>query len=101
MQNPLYKKPTDPTFQNVNEQNRFTKETQSILDLLIKEMTVNRENQNLLAKRILIMTEELNNIPASDPQYSMMAIQIQMDKIELDELKTREQILSQKINPTN
>lgn len=101
MQNPLYKKPADPSFQNVNDQNRFTQDTKSGKDLMIKELTVNRENQNLLEKRIAIMTEELNNIPSSDPQYSMMAIQIQMDKIELDELKIREKNLLQIIDPLN
>ena len=91
MQNPLYKKPEART------QNQFVKDTASNKDLMIKEITVNRVGQNLLAKRILIMTESLNDIPSSDPQYSMMVGQIQMDKIELDELKVREKKLLQTI----
>lgn len=95
MQNPLYKKPEDPSFKNTKTQDQFVKDTTSSNDLITKELTVNRLNQGLLEKRILIMTESLNNIPSSDPQYSMMAAQIQMDKIELDELKIREKKLSQ------
>lgn len=95
MQNPLYKKSEDPSFDDTNTQNQFVKDTASSKDLIIKEITVNRFNQGLLEKRILIMKESINNIPSSDPQYSMMAAQIQMDNIELDELKIREKKLSQ------
>jgi hypothetical protein len=94
MQNPLYKKPVDPTFKDPKTQNQFVKDTTSSNDLIIKELIVNKSNQGLLEKRILIMKESLNNIPSSDPQYTMMATQIQMDKIELDELKIREKKLS-------
>lgn len=93
MQNPLYKKPEDPSFQDPKTQDQFAKNTDSRADLIAKELTVNRVNQKLLEKRVLIMTESLNSIPSSDPQYSMMAAQIQMDKIELDELKVREKKL--------
>lgn len=94
MQNPLYKKPEDSDFTNPSTQRKFTEETQSSKELMQKEFDVNQANQGLLEKRILIMKETLNNIPSSDPQYSMLAIQIQMDKVELDELKSREQTLS-------
>ena len=98
MQNPLYKKSEDPSFNDTKTQNQFVKDTESSKDLIIKEITVNKYNQGLLEKRILIMKESINNIPSSDPQYSMMAAQIQMDNIELDELKIREKKLSEIID---
>ncbi len=98
MQNPLYKKPEDPSFKDPKTQEQFVKNTDSRRDLIVKELTVNRVGQKLLENRILIMTESLNNIPSSDPQYSTMAAQIQMDKIELDELKIREKKLSETID---
>jgi hypothetical protein len=101
MQNPLYKKPEDPSFKDPQTQNQFVKDTVSRKDLIAKELTVNRVGQELLKKRILIMTESLNDIPSSDPQYSMMAAQIQMDKIELDELKIREKKLGETIEESS
>lgn len=94
MQNPLYKKPEDANFTNPLAQQKFTDETQSSQELMQKEFDVNQVNQRLLEKRILIIEDTLNNIPSSDPQYSMLAAQLQMDKVELDELKIRSETLS-------
>ena len=97
MQNPLYKKPEDADFKSPLSQKKFADETFSDQDLMQKEVDVNRTNQTLLEKRILLMKETMNSIPSSNPQYSTMATQIQMDKIELDELKIREQIIIKKL----
>lgn len=98
MQNPLFKKPEDANYSQSEEQRKFTADTHSGKELLQKELDVNLANQNLLQKRILMMTDSINNIPSSDPQYSMMAIQVQMDRIELDELKSREQEITHKLS---
>ncbi len=97
MQNPLYKKPEDADFKSPLSQKKFAEETSSDQNLMQKEVDVNRTNQTLLEKRILLMKETMNSIPSSHPQYSTMAAQIQMDKIELDELKIREQIIIKKL----
>lgn len=97
MQNPLYKKPEDVDLSKESDQKEFVKETLSSQELMQKELDVNQANQILLNKRILLMEENLNNIPSSNPQYSDMAIQIQMDNIELDELKLRQIKLEEEI----
>lgn len=58
-------------------------------ELLLKELTLNEEEQSLLSKRIQSAHELLNDLPNSDPQYNMLKIQSQMDRIEIDELKRR------------
>ncbi|MBI5272524.1 MAG: hypothetical protein HY861_00895 [Chlamydiia bacterium] len=73
-------------------------EASSRADLISKELEVNREEQILLTKRIRMMTESINDISSDDPQYSTLAAQIQMDKIEIDELKIRELSLLKNIN---
>lgn len=97
MQNPLYKKPEDPSFDNPSERKKFTEETKSSRELLQKELNVNQVNQNLLQKRIRTMKAGLNDISSDNPQYSIMAAQIQMDNIELDELKIRAKEISNKL----
>ncbi len=66
-------------------------------DLIQKEILVNREEQNLLTKRLLLMNQLINDLPSTDPQYYTLLTQTHMDQIELDELKTREILLSQKL----
>ena len=97
MQKPFYKKPDPLNFGNPAVQKAFIEETKTGKDLMQKELSVNQESQVLLNKRILMMKEFVNDLPSSDPQYSMLLAQVQMDQIELDELKIRETIISQKI----
>ncbi len=66
-------------------------------ELLQQEFDVNVAEQGLLEKRIATMKTLLNEVPSSDPQYSQMAIQIQMDQIELDELKYRASLISKQL----
>lgn len=58
---------------------------------------MNQAEQNLLVKRVQLMKGFVNDLPSSDPQYSMLLTQIQMDQIELDELRVRAHLLSQKL----
>jgi hypothetical protein len=64
-------------------------ETQDKAELRAREREINLAEQALLRQRIQLMSDFLNDLPASDPQYSALAIQIQMDKIEYDELRNR------------
>ena len=98
MQRPLFRKPETPNFSNPLTQLNFIEQTLSAKELHYKELTVNQAEQNLLGKRIRMMREFVNELPASDPQYSMLVIQIQMDQIELDELKAAESKLTQKLS---
>ena len=65
--------------------------------LLQKELTVNHTEQVLLKKRMQLMQEFMNELPSYDPQYSMIAVAIEADKVELDELQIRAGSLLQKI----
>ncbi|MDE3047262.1 MAG: hypothetical protein KGI83_02810 [Verrucomicrobiota bacterium] len=94
---PFHKKET-PDFSKADVQQSFVQQTHDSKELMQKEFDVNIEEQNLLGQRIRTMQSFLNDLPSSDPQYSMLAIQIQMDQIELDELKRREASLSQKLS---
>jgi hypothetical protein len=98
MEQPLFKKPETPNFADPAARASFVHETATSKELLQKELDVNKEEQNLLDKRIRMMKEFVNDLPASDPQYSMLVIQIQMDQIERDELKTRELCLIEKLS---
>lgn len=98
MQRPLFKKPETPNFSNPLTQSAFVQQAETAKEILFKELTVNQQEQNLLQKRIHMMNEFINELPASDPQYSMLVIQVQMDRIELDELKVRESMLHQKLS---
>lgn len=93
----LYKKPETPDFGNPNVQKTFVDEAHASAELLQKEIEVNKTEQVLLEKRIQMMQEFSNDLPASDPQYSMLLASIQMDRIEIDELKLRETILVQEL----
>ena len=94
---PFEKKETAPNFSNPAVRQAFVSDTTSKKQLFQKELDVNQAEQVLLLQRIRMMKEFINEIPASDPQYSMLAGQVQMDQIELDELKLRETLLIQKL----
>lgn len=92
------KKENAPNFSNPAVQQAFVHETKDNKELMQKELDVNRAEQNLLKKRIELMKSFVNDIPSSDPQYSMLLTQVDMDQIEMDELKTREILLIQKLS---
>ncbi len=96
MDSPL-KKETTPDFINAKVQQAFVQDAQNSADLLHKEILVNLAEQNLLVERIRLMNEFVNDLPSSDPQYSMILTQVQMDQIELDELKRREDSIVEQI----
>ena len=97
MDNNLFKRAETPDFENPQVRQNFADSTESTEELLKKEIEVNQTQQLLLQKRIDMSTSFADDLPASDPQYSMCLRTIQMDRIELDELKARERILVQKL----
>lgn len=92
-----FQKKEDSEFSKEEIVQAFVQETHDSKSLMQKELDVNQAEQVLLHKRIELMKSTLNEIASSDPQYSMLAVQIQMDQIEIDELKFRELILIQKL----
>lgn len=97
MQPFLPKKESAPDFSNPAIQQEFVYDISDSKSLLQKELNINQAEQNLLQQRISMMKSFINDLPASDPQYSILLTQVQMDQIEMDELKTRETLLIQKI----
>lgn len=88
-----FKKYQPPDFKDPAVQKAFIEEVKQGKELLQKELDINASQQNLLKKRIAMMKDFLNLLPASDPQYSVLRLQLQMDQIELDELISRALIL--------
>jgi len=95
---PFQKKENSPDFSNPAAQKSYVQEAKDGKTLMQKELDVNRAEQVLLQQRISLMKSFVNDIPSSDPQYSMMLLQVQMDQIEVDELKTREILLIQNLS---
>lgn len=93
-----FKNESSPDFSVPQNQQAFVQDAHDALSLLKKEITVNQAEQNLLGQRIRLMKEFVGDLPASDPQYSMILTQIQMDEIEVDELKRREHSIVDQIN---
>ena len=89
-----FKKESAPDFSNPEVQRHFVQMTHSNGELLHKELDVNHAQQTLLKQRIEMMTGFLNDLPAIDPHYNMLLTQMQMDRIELDELKKRADLIS-------
>jgi len=76
---------------------RFVYDVKDAKSLLQKELAVNHSEQTLLEKRMQLMREFMNDLPSSDPQYSMIASAIEMDRIELDELRCQSSAILQKM----
>lgn len=94
----LIKKDSSPDFSTPQHQQAFVQDANDAVSLLKKEIAVNQAEQNLLGQRIRLMKEFVKDLPASDPQYSMILTQIQMDQIEVDELKRREHSIADQIH---
>lgn len=91
MQEPLFKK------HNTSNQESLVESTKSSKELFQKELNVNKAEQILLSKRIVLSKELAKDLPSSDPRQSELILAIQMDQVELDELKMRESILSKNL----
>ncbi len=92
------KKEPSPDFSNPAMQKSFVEDTQDSKSLMQKELSVNQAEQILLQKRVELMKSFINDLPSTDPQYSMLVSQVKMDQVELDELKTREILLKQSLS---
>lgn len=95
--NPFFKKENAPDFSDPAVQKAFVENTVDAKELLQKELDVNQAEQVLLKQRIQLAKSFVNDLPSYDPQHSTLLIQIQMDQIELDELKSRELFLIQEL----
>ena len=98
MQSSLRKKDPSPDFSKPDTQKAYVQEAHNAPDLLHKEIDVNRAEQGLLIERIRLMTNLINDLPESDPEYIVLLTQTQMDQIELDELKQREEAIGIQLN---
>ena len=97
MDKPLFKKYETPNFNNLADQQTFLDRLKNDNDLIQNELSVNKSQQLLLIKRIDMVKGLINDLPASDPQYSMLILQMQIDQVELDELKARGIVLTSKV----
>lgn len=95
---PFPKKENAPDFSNPAVQQAFVQDTKTSKSLMQKELDTNQAEQILLNQRIGLMKSFVNDLPSSDPQYSMLLTQIQMDQLELDELKIRSTLLIQSLS---
>jgi hypothetical protein len=66
--------------------------------LFQKELILIQMEQTLLDQRIQTMKSFVNDLPAYDPQYSMILTTIKMDQIELDELAARKLAILSKMD---
>ncbi len=78
-------------------QKEYVQNIANAKSLLQKELDINQAEQKLLRQRIAIMSEFVQDLPSSDPQYSMIYIQLKMDQIEIDELSDRETTLIERL----
>lgn len=97
---PFPKNEGAPDFSNPAAQQSYVQNTHDDKNLMQKELDVNQAEQNLLEKRMELIRQFINDLPSSDPQYSMLLTQLHMDQIELDELKVRATLLVQKLTTT-
>jgi hypothetical protein len=92
-----FKTPPSLDLSKTQDQLSYVHEAHNGVALLHKEMDVNRAEQVLLRDRINTIKSFINELPASDPEYSQLLTQVQMDQIELDELKRREEAIAEKL----
>lgn len=59
-------------------------------DLLKQELDVNLQEQVLVNKRIELIKDSFKTIMSTEPEYAIFLTQLEMDQIQLDELKARE-----------
>jgi hypothetical protein len=95
---PFKNKQNVPISTDAASRQAFVQQTQDSADLLHKELLVNQAEQAILKERISVMRAFMDDLSVSDPQYGMFSISIQIDQIELDELKTRELIVQQRFS---
>jgi hypothetical protein len=95
---PFQKKENTPDFSKSEAQQAYVQDAKDAKALMQKELDINQAEQVLLKQRISLMKTFVNDIPSSDPQYSMLLLQVQMDQIEMDELKNRELLLIHKLS---
>lgn len=69
--------------------------------LMQQELDVNLEQQVLVNQRINLIKDSFKEIPNTDPEYSILFTQLEMDQVELDELKNREIELENLIKTLN
>ncbi|NGX33758.1 MAG: hypothetical protein K1060chlam1_00099 [Candidatus Anoxychlamydiales bacterium] len=79
------------------EYNEFTinplDEKSRKIDLLKQEIDVNIQEQILVNKRISLIKDTFKTMPSTEPEYAILLTQLEMDQIQLDELKSRENLL--------
>ncbi|HSX38289.1 MAG TPA: hypothetical protein VLE95_05605 [Chlamydiales bacterium] len=97
MNNKLFKKYDTPDLSDPMMRRIFIEDAHSGIELMRKELSVNQMEQSLVTKRLEMMQTFANDLPSSDPHYSMLLAQIQMDLVELNELKLRESSLSSRL----
>ena len=88
-----FKKDLPPDFSKPDVRQSFVQGAHTAKELLQKELDINRAEQVLLKERVRLMNGFINDLPASDPQYGMLAAQAKRDQIELDELVRREETI--------
>ena len=94
---PAIKKETDSNIFKPEIQQKYVHDTHNALELLHKELDINLIEQSLLSERIDMMKKFINDLPSFDSEYSTLAAQIQMDQIELDEVKQRENKITEEL----
>ena len=95
---PFPKKENAPDLSDEAERKAYVHEAQSSKELLQKELDVIQAELSLLQKRIDMMNQFINDLPSSDPQYSMMRRQAEMDQVEIDELNIRASIIIENLS---
>ncbi|MBI5346728.1 MAG: hypothetical protein HZB76_06275 [Chlamydiae bacterium] len=74
---------------------------QKQLDLLMQELDVIDQEKILINQRIDTIKEFLKQLPSTDSQYVIYEDQVEIDRIALDEIITRQESLSDKIKEIN
>jgi len=93
-----FSKPEGSDFSNENAFYSFAENIHSDQDLIQKELALGRAREMLLAQRIETAKSLMNDTSTNDPQYLTLFTQIQMDQIELIELKFREEDLKKHLS---